>query len=668
MKNFYTFIVAILFAFCCLFVSCSNSAGGGGSSSNSSNSENVQEYKTSFVGEHFSGEATADGIKFTINPIDTSKVSGPWSIYIMQVDKSKNWPYLTRANVYNWSDMTKPWTGIYPFVQDGKNYDFEFRLAAGNYGITEKAGIKAIGGLCELEYPDNWSVGLSGSTEKISAKVVGFTLPAEVQEKSSSITTNLCFFAGTGSDLAANTWDGEMIDSITFPLLKQSVDFNSSTTNYAKIKNALTTTHSGKPFFVEYSYNFSLTSFSDFNFQTSTKQSNVVTLAELNYEPTYEIKVVQSQNGTITTNKTVSSLGSEIEIILNPNELCVVENIIIEDLNGNEIQTTINLKQENVYAFTMPNKSVVISAIFKPVPVTADTVVEKIKTLIKNATIVVTGSFNDSPNPDYNTLSRIHEALNQLYKTNSNVKVTLDFSEVSNLTSIGDGIISGDSSFYYIRNLERIILPSSVTKIFDGAFCHCESLSEIVMPGVEAIRYQAFACCYSLTEMIIPNSVKEISEAAFANCTKLSKVIMSDTVKIGPKVFYNCPSIESIELPKNLEKIENGTFWECRGLKSIVIPEHVTSIGSYAFQECSSLANITIPNCVTSIGSYAFQDCKALTKVAFEDISSVWCITISQFDCTNGVEIGTMSATDTEANAKLLTKTYFDKYFYKKAE
>lgn len=282
MKNFYTFIVAILFAFCCLFVSCSNSAGGGGSSSNSSNSENVQEYKTSFVGEHFSGEATADGIKFTINPIDTSKVSGPWSIYIMQVDKSKKWPYLTRANVYNWSDMTKPWTGIYPFVQDGKNYDFEFRLAAGNYGITEKAGIKAIGGLCELEYPDNWSVGLSGSTEKISAKVVGFTLPAEVQEKSSSITTNLCFFAGTGSDLAANTWDGEMIDSITFPLLKQSVDFNSSTTNYAKIKNALTTTHSGKPFFVEYSYNFSLTSFSDFNFQTSTKQSNVVTLAELN--------------------------------------------------------------------------------------------------------------------------------------------------------------------------------------------------------------------------------------------------------------------------------------------------------------------------------------------------------------------------------------------------
>lgn len=82
-------------------------------------------------------------------------------------------------------------------------------------------------------------------------------------------------------------------------------------------------------------------------------------------------------------------------------------------------------------------------------------------------------------------------------------------------------------SFSGMKNLETIILPSSVTTIGEFAFSNCTNLKKVIAPGVTSCSRYAFQNCTSLQEVIMP-SVSETNTGMYRNCSSLLIAQMGD--------------------------------------------------------------------------------------------------------------------------------------------
>lgn len=91
--------------------------------------------------------------------------------------------------------------------------------------------------------------------------------------------------------------------------------------------------------------------------------------------------------------------------------------------------------------------------------------------------------------------------------------------------------------------LEKVTIPSSVTKIGSGAFSGCENLREVIING--------YVVC--------------LPEYIFFNCEKLKIVLLPDSIRyIEDYAFYNCNLLEQIQIPKSVVCISSNSFsnWE----------------------------------------------------------------------------------------------------------
>ena len=103
-------------------------------------------------------------------------------------------------------------------------------------------------------------------------------------------------------------------------------------------------------------------------------------------------------------------------------------------------------------------------------------------------------------------------------------------------------------SFYGESHLTTIILPESITKIGNLAFCYCRELENVNIPqSVTSIGQVAFGECEALTNIVIPDSVTSIEERAFSGCRNLISVTISKNLtSISSDVFENCNSLATI--------------------------------------------------------------------------------------------------------------------------
>ena len=146
--------------------------------------------------------------------------------------------------------------------------------------------------------------------------------------------------------------------------------------------------------------------------------------------------------------------------------------------------------------------------------------------------------------------------------------------------------------------------------ICNGAFWHCSSLAEIVIPAsVTSIGGLAFSGCGSLSSIVIPASVTSIGDGAFSGCGSLSSIVIPASVtSIGNRTFSGCGSLSSIVIPPSITSIGEGAFGGCGFLSSIVIPDSVTNIGNGAFNNCASLQYLSIPKSVICLNGNPFAD------------------------------------------------------------
>ena len=136
--------------------------------------------------------------------------------------------------------------------------------------------------------------------------------------------------------------------------------------------------------------------------------------------------------------------------------------------------------------------------------VTPDNIIETIKTMSGECTIVATGDFSNV------SLKSIKDAINDRHKEDETFYILLDLSGITGLENIEDW------AFYECTALKSITIPNSVTSI--GKYC--------------------FYYCSGLTSITIPNNVTSIGDGAFSNCPLTSIVIPASVNEIGINAFY----------------------------------------------------------------------------------------------------------------------------------
>lgn len=239
-------------------------------------------------------------------------------------------------------------------------------------------------------------------------------------------------------------------------------------------------------------------------------------------------------------------------------------------------------------------------------------------------TIKVTGEISDD------TISAIRTA----FRVNSNVKVILDLSATTGLTSIKE------SAFENCTNLTGIILGDSFEEIEDKAFSACCNLTNITFGNnLETIGNEAFAICNKLTSVVIGNNIETIGDYAFGSCNNLTSVVLGDSVEmigegafaynssltnvtfgddllvIGDGAFTFCSHLISIALTENVKVVGQGAFSGCINLKDISFGDDLEVIEDNAFADCATLQSVVIGNNIEKIGDRVFEGCANLTNI-----------------------------------------------------
>lgn len=153
---------------------------------------------------------------------------------------------------------------------------------------------------------------------------------------------------------------------------------------------------------------------------------------------------------------------------------------------------------------------------------------------------------------------------------------------------------------------------TSVKKLEEHAFEHCEQLRRITLPeSLEEIGAFALSQLHNLKEITIPASVTTIAERAMEGNTVMEKIVVAE----GNAVYDsrgNCNALIHTETDRLLA-----------GSCNTVIPDGIKTIGQHAFLN-SQIENVIIPDSVSSIEYQAFYGCDNLGSMEIGNGVETW--------------------------------------------
>lgn len=184
-----------------------------------------------------------------------------------------------------------------------------------------------------------------------------------------------------------------------------------------------------------------------------------------------------------------------------------------------------------------------------------------------------------------------------------------------NTLTLAEGIKSiGEQAFMYADL--KIVFPSTLKTVESYAFRN-SAIKEFNFPeGLESVGKWTVYASTGVEKIVVPSTVTKWGDEAFTNNGTLKEIVLNDGLKVlGAKAFQNCPALTAISLPGTLRIIYDYAFAKCSNLKTINFGEGLTLLGNYMFSECTGLEEVTIPGSLTSIGQRAFQNCTALNTI-----------------------------------------------------
>ena len=172
----------------------------------------------------------------------------------------------------------------------------------------------------------------------------------------------------------------------------------------------------------------------------------------------------------------------------------------------------------------------------------------------------------------------------------------------------------GDGVFFMCGSLKEVYIEEGLTRLGTNMFFFCEELFQIVIPNsISVLPYGIFSSCKSLAYINLPNRLKIIGDNAFSGCKTLSQIFIPESVEcIGMGAFESCKSLSSIKLHRNLVGLENDTFSCCYNLSNVELEEGIVAISSCCFLNCGNLKHIYIPASIQHVDKDAFEGCNQL--------------------------------------------------------
>ena len=193
---------------------------------------------------------------------------------------------------------------------------------------------------------------------------------------------------------------------------------------------------------------------------------------------------------------------------------------------------------------------------------------------------------------------------------------------------------------------ESIVIPNSVKKIGDYAFCACRSLDKLIIPD-SVTEIGKFECDYNgspnnIREIQIGRGLKYIPEGVFCDCISLKKITVHENTFIEPygnfygepEDYRRYPEIEEINFLGSIESwIENPinpcsnyklyiNDKDCSTIEEIAIKQSISELHAGTFGEFRNLRKITIGKSIRYIEVSAFN--YSLEEIIFENKGDLW--------------------------------------------
>ena len=208
-------------------------------------------------------------------------------------------------------------------------------------------------------------------------------------------------------------------------------------------------------------------------------------------------------------------------------------------------------------------------------------------------------------------------------------EVFIDCENLEELTipnSVKEANRMATSYWSYTSNIKKVTFLEGRTEIPDGILKCATALETVVIPStVTRIGDEAF-CESGLPSVTIPDATKEIGGGAFAG-TKISAIDLKNVEIIGESAFIDCENLEELTIPNSVKEANRmaTSYWSyTSNIKKVTFLEGRTEIPNGILEGAKSLESVEIPNTVTKVGKSAFNDCKALTDVYYYGTEDDW--------------------------------------------
>lgn len=226
-------------------------------------------------------------------------------------------------------------------------------------------------------------------------------------------------------------------------------------------------------------------------------------------------------------------------------------------------------------------------------------------------------------------------------------------------------VFIAENAFKDCTDIQKVIIPKSVTQIYAQAFDGCSSLAEIdclsvsinmiapnafrdtaivknrseyengglymantliavwpkatgdfrIKDGTLTVAYQCFKNA-KISSVTVPQGCFHLGKFTFYEAENLERVIFESSVGyLGEGLFYNCPSLHTVDISKGCVNINERAFFGCASLRDLRLPSNLAAIKDGAFSGCTSLTALSLPDSCNSIGQEAFLGCTSLASI-----------------------------------------------------